>query len=335
MRLQPHDRSTGTDLSSDQQEDCQSHYAVIKSYIDTLDCQPATSIPWSRKKLQCSSDELLASLGATARRIQKTEQQPRSSNDLPTIIYSQNGPTTDGSQEFSSQDIIYTPEFYQNAVNLLHELVSRFAEVETSLEHAPASTLLDESRVDHGSSLPVSVSCSSGISSATSSAFSTATPCSVPGSTKSEHNKDTEDAEQPGRHGRLGYVEQAYEPFLFEDASEESRPRNLGTSRESDADKWALEYLRGGWLTNSSVLSTESRTTSDMPNKRGSRPIPTMTSRLIQQVMNQESPSVDVGATTASGPDHFRTPKSILSGATVFCTPDPGSAESSTNEYTG
>ncbi|KAF2270752.1 hypothetical protein CC78DRAFT_141378 [Lojkania enalia] len=136
--------------------------------------------------------------------------------------------------------------------------------------------------------------------------------------------------------------------------------------KEKATHDWVLEYLRGGWLSNSPAKTTEStispilplaedfslvgnfrrpqRTASDEasaysqddipPSIKGNsyftkagkhgRPIPTVTSRFKGKVGREMPHELVMGNSLASGPDHFKTPTSILSGATVFWTPDSG-----------
>jgi len=59
-------------------------------------------------------------------------------------------------------------------------------------------------------------------------------------------------------------------------------------------------------------------------SERG-RPIPNMASRFMGKVGHEEMMhAADRHSSSHSGVDYFKTPKSILSGNTLFCTPDSG-----------
>jgi hypothetical protein len=370
MHLQPYDRATGTELSPQQQEECQRCYTSIRAYIDVVEGHAASALPWSRKHLRCSTLELLDSICAVANDIRQREHEDTHgvdrSGSLPEVKDATATP-------IYSSFLIGEPDFYQHAVNLLHELVGRFADTGNIPGKRISAELLQDPRTSQGFFVPGSPSntsdASAGFSNLPRSRISYITNDSA--MTGSSRTSDDPDQSTLGAQLLKEQTEKS-KRVAFDIPLQESGSNGqiMGDEVKKQAtNDWVLEYLRGGWLAGSPVSTTEPtispifqmtedsspvgslgrlqrtdsdevspysesgdpfrKVTSSFQTSRGfkhARPIPTMAHRFKGKVAQETNYTGYVGSSTASRPGaHFRTPTSIMSGATVYHTPDSGS----------
>lgn len=367
--FQPYDRATGVELSPQQQEACQSNYAIIKAYIDAVEGDTDTPLPWSRKKLRCSTTELLDSIDSLASNIrQRQHSGTTTDHDADSPANSAEAP---GEQSAAMGFGTETTQFYQQAVNLLHELVSRLADVGGMPGEYLAPEMLEAPRISPASFIPGSADNSSEASATFSSVAASRTSYITSGSTRTGSSMTSNEVIAPEEPQSPEQLELSNEVVF--DASPEETVANKSAAYEESKKQvmndWVLEYLRGGWLANSPVTAAEHTVSPVFPMaedtsptgsfgpprridsdevsidwedyhsrrnkslsstgrmaKRG-RPIPTMASRFMGKAGYEDWQGPDVRSSTASGYEHFKTPKSIMSGGTVFHTPEatPGS----------
>ncbi|KAF2786100.1 kinase-like protein [Melanomma pulvis-pyrius CBS 109.77] len=365
MHLQPYDRATGNELSPQQQEDCQSSYTIIKAYIDAVESDAESALPWSRKKLRCSTTELLDSIRSLANEIgQKEREGTHGNNRLGSVSRAH------GKQDLDTQpeNVVIDPQFYyQQAVNLLHELVGRFADVGSVSGNRLSSELLEDSRVTQGFFVPGSASNTSDTSAGFSNLPTSRTSYITSDSARTGSSRTSGDLDQVTIEAQtLREQLEKRNQVAFEIPLQEANATGDEVKKKATND-WVLEYLRGGWLANSPAAIVESTVSPIFPMTedsspvgsfsplqradsdevstysegatfrriasssltarptRSGRPIPTMASRFRDKVGHEVVYAPNIRSSAASGPEHFRTPTSIMSGATVFCTPDSGS----------
>lgn len=301
--FQPYDRATGTELSPQQQQVCQSCYAIIKAYIDEAEDRTEAPLPWARKALRCSTAELLDSINALANDI--THRQWRDTIGTDGV-----GTAAQGRPRMSIGDRVtrvpdvatVTPEFYQQAVNLLHELVSRLADV-TGVSETLSPQMVERPYLGPPTSLPASTSDSSG--SGTTFSQPTASQTSYTdlaglGGSKTSHARTLDETLENQKLPEKTI--QNLETSLDEHSPESTfAPNHILAIRKKVTNDWVLEYLRGGWLANDPVTSAHS---SILP---------------VSQPANDDSPtgsfrpllcidSNEVSAYSGSdSPRHFRT----------------------------
>ncbi|KAF2686754.1 kinase-like protein [Lentithecium fluviatile CBS 122367] len=358
--FQPYDRSTGTELSQKQQEDCQTHYLIIKAYIDGVESRDAPPIPWTRKKLRYPTADLLDAIERLADDIRQ---------EVQTDVGEENG--TSSVQlwaEAERQKITALPldrasvARYQQAVNLLHEFVSRLADVSSlSLQEksllSPGSLNLSRSSPSSHASTPLSNAAASRASELTASSTRTASS-----RTSNELDEPVHTYQGPPHESE----EASFEIDPFDDDLVNDQLA-FSTKKSKATYDWVLEYLRGGWQSSSPTSATESTISPLVPSRdeysslagirplqridsdnmsthsedavsfrgnstgvrpaKSSRPIPTMASRLRGRVGHDHSYSAGIKSSATSGLEQFKTPKSIMSGGTLFCTPDESSED--------
>ncbi|KAF2729851.1 kinase-like protein [Polyplosphaeria fusca] len=370
ITLQPCDRDTGAVLSSEEQTICQSNYVLIKSYIDHVERRTDATKPWVRKRLRCSTSELLASIETLAEEIRQ-----KGIGDTYIDTVSQDTVLASNSIEDEEET---DPSSYQNAVNILHELVSRLAVVSDTQHYAlrppPSGRFSNLDTIVPGgnsswseTSTPLSNSISVATSSETNNS---ADPCSSKTSDESDSHIMSK---SPSRSAPESVLTGKAIDFRNQNGVDHSS-QSFGSAitdvktelKLKTTNDWILEYLRGGLLANSlpgtieggppslnvgpvdsvsaesfhrllrsdsdeaylsleasrSPAGTRSFTTSKRPGV--GRPIPTVTMHFKEKSL----PSRDAThhrLPEASGPDLYRTPRSIMSGATVYHTPDSGS----------
>jgi hypothetical protein len=359
--LQPYDRATGTELSQKQQEDCQAHYLVIKAYIDSFESDDASPVPWTRKKLRCPTTDLLDAIERLADVIRHEQRTAvGEENDTSTIQHW----IHDGEEKWTkSASGGAAVERYQQAVNLLHELVSRLADTKKSpLSQSsiaqqgksllfPNSIALDSSNPSSHASTTFSNAAASRASELTGSSARTAS---------SRMSNDLVEPIQPWQDAAPRSEEASFEIDPFDDHLEHDQ-LVYSTKKERATYDWVLEYLRGGWQFNSPATAAESTISPFLPLRdevspgadirhlqridsdnlsmysedavpfrssftrprpaKSSRPIPTMASRLKGKASYDQSHVESGRPSIASGIEQFKTPKSIMSGGTLFCTP--------------
>lgn len=353
--FQPYDRDTGAELSPQQQSDCQVHYSILKAYIDEVEYHHYRHIQWTRKKLRCSTTELLESIEKLSQEIRKHgKRDDTQKSSALDFIHGEH-------HIFVAEDDIPT-DFYPEAVNLLHELVNRLVEPPAT---ASADTIETTQAMQR-----LSVSGSVSNSSDVSGAFSNR-PISMltSASTRTASSMTSEENKGPSlSHLSVsGQPETSTHEVFDRPSSENAAKDGFFSEKKQATNDWVLEYLRGGWASHSPAEVSQAvispifpfsenaspagdfhsiqRTDSDealllgdertfrkgaglkiqKPSKleRG-RPIPTMASRFMGKVGQEDMHAADRHSSSHSGVDYFKTPKSILSGNTLFCTPDSG-----------
>jgi hypothetical protein len=364
--IQPYDRATGTELSPEQQEACQANYTTIKAYIDELEAQSAVSLPWSRKIIRCPTAELIESIETIAAVIRHRLAEETIDRDGSSINSGSLVPETQSEGDRRGSRSSDIPQLYQQAVNLLHEFVSRFSTVGDLWADGRSTRLL----VDPRDNTPFVFAPSSQSNSSDASAAFSNPPRSrvsymASDSSKTDLSTALDDIqidshlaeEQPGKVAELVHASDAI-PYVAPEVS---------TVKQKATNDWVLEYLRGGWLANSPVaagsptgpplfsmaadtspsasfrmlqrtdseeLSADgedhtSRPLGSAPTTtrkiRRGRPIPTVASRIIGKSAVEQY-SNHYGHSTKSGLDFFKTPTSIISGDTMYYTPDSGGA---------
>jgi len=360
--FQPYDRATGTELSQKQQEDCQAHYLVIKAYIDGVESHVPSPVPWTRKKLRCPTADLLDAIERLADEI-RTGQRTDASEEGGTSN-AQLWAEAEGSKIAASPSDGPSVQRYQQAVNLLHELISRLADI--SSVGLQAQSLLSPASLGPGGSSPSShASAAFSTAAASRSSQLTASPPKTASSRTSNEVVDPAGSFQKNWNLRTSIFETEETSFKMDPFEEHLDDEKVAydAKKEKATYDWVLEYLRGGWQSNSPTANADSTTISPLSPLRedsihgagirhlqrmdsdtlstysddavpfsvisagarpakSSRPIPTMASRLRGKVGHDHSYGAGIKSSAASGFEHFKTPKSIMSGGTLFCTPD-------------
>ena len=350
--FQPYDRATGTELSQRQQQDCQVHYLVIKAYIDGIESSVTAPLPWTRKKLRCPTADLLDALERLAGEIRKGPQADLTEGDETQNI--RLWAETEASKITASPLNGPSVQRYQQAVNLLHELISRLADV--SSEDLQAQSLLSTAFLGIGGSSPSSHA-STAFSNVAASRSSHLTASSPKTTSSGTSNEIVESVDRFRGVYSSEPEETSFKMDPFEEHIEDEKV-TYNAKKEQATYDWVLEYLRGGWQSNSptatvtpsqehsfpgagirhlqrmdsDTLSTYSEealpskpsslTSTGFRPARSTRPIPTMASRLKGIVGRDLSYESGAKPSATSGFEQFKTPKSIMSGGTLFCTPD-------------
>ncbi|KAF2122332.1 kinase-like domain-containing protein [Lophiotrema nucula] len=358
ITLQPYDRDTGSELSPQEQAACQSNYAIIKVYIDRIESRREPPPPWIRKKVRCSTTEFIDSVSAFADAIGQRHEKVLSLDLKHSNVYTLEVVEHDVPVDSFGLDA----QEYQQARNLLHELVSRLADVSNASQRA----LLESSHSIERNLALGSIANSSESSAAPSKEMNSRTShvTSETGQTHSSILLDHPTSRDVGPIMHTTPEEShhvSFEHGMSASLVPES-PLAYDEARMKATGDWVLEYLRGGWITNSLATMPEPNTTPVLPMAgdtspagsfrrlyrtdsdelsaseeekaarirhrggftssrapRSSRPIPTMASRFKGKTTR---------SSIASGPDFFKTPRSIMSGNTIYHTPDSGSNNS-------
>ncbi|KAF1962273.1 kinase-like protein [Byssothecium circinans] len=350
--FQPYDRETGTELSRHQQWEFQQYYLTIKDFVDWIERRTQSPLPWTRRKLRCSTAELL-------------ESMRRASDDIRAAqLYALGGQETENSTKpwrtidgaISVESILKgdSTARYEEAVNLLYELVSRLADVDEASISYPASA----SAVPNDTLVPPGYGHSVRLAS-TPSSGSRASEL-LASSVRSHSSQASSEIVSQTSHDLTDESEEAHNAILFYEPPVTSPPTQLWypLNKDKTTSDWVLEYLRGGWQSHSPAatlpepafqpsstqqsspegsFSRVQRTASDLSTfsedggyqasrsgmtKRG-RPIPTIASRLKHKVQGRDDIlGTRPQSSIASGFEQFNTPPSIMSGGTVFCTPE-------------
>ncbi|KAF2197243.1 kinase-like protein [Delitschia confertaspora ATCC 74209] len=246
--FQPYDRDTGAELSDEQQADCGFHYLAIKAYIDNIDSQLETPLQWSRKKLRCSTTELLEKIKKLSRDIGQLHRETTIDEPGSDGIFHTDSGTSTRDLAACRHSITLDPRFYQPAINLLHELVSRLVDVDAPSPLPLSSTIPGDPPVFQGLSVPGSTSDSSEASAGFSNrptslitTFSTGTGTSF---TSTEM-----------RDSGSGKIAVGDDPENTTHVVFDIPPADIDVKTVEHEDKkkiatndWVLEYLRGGWL---------------------------------------------------------------------------------------
>ncbi|KAJ4305896.1 hypothetical protein N0V90_001429 [Kalmusia sp. IMI 367209] len=373
--FQPYDRVTGTELSLQQQRTCRPYYFIIKAYIDGIERGAGAAIPWTRKNLRCSTAELLESIEHLADDIRGRQLHNQAEADGTSSI--QSWAEAEG-QKLSLQGPEGTGvvlEAYQHAVNLLHEFVGRLAPASDNFS-------IPWKGIEHSSSIQYSVG-RSGPGSDDSPKLSYATKIALESGSRSLHEigtgtekevmaEDSHALPRAERHGTSFFLD-PWEDSVVDLASEQNvytvtahseRLSRSGKWKLNKTSSWALEYLRGGWYSNSpagatdafrtpisplsqekspdggfrlprrtdsdnlSMLSDDaalhaSKTASTRTKERG-LPIPAIASKIKGKVSFDVPRGTITRTSTTSSMDFFKTPRSILSGHSIFATPEGG-----------
>lgn len=354
------DRGTGTELSPQQQQCCHSSYTIIKAYIDDTESQAQTPLPWSRRKLRYSTAQLLDSIESLANDIREREQG-RASREIYTHIGSgfidRENPKNEGSQDSH----ITSTEYYEEAINLLHELVNRLANVSEAVASRPELPV--NSLIAQGLFVPRSMSGSSDTSVPLSNLTTSRLSYVTSDTSETDSNIISENVFQSSSHNRNTSTTLDIESHVAsnvrsvdESKTEVSNP--YMEKRKKATNDWVLEYLRGGWLSKSPV--TDATLSPIFPMHPNDDTFPMGSYRQLRRTDSEESSNdfeslqhsrsnSTAGKTTknarsipaaasrfkrihpmhtkssnASVPEAFQTPRSIMSGATVYCTPNVG-----------
>jgi hypothetical protein len=357
--FRPYDRATGTELSQKQHEDCQAHHLVIKAYIDGIESLVPSPLPWTRKKLRCPTADLLDAIESIAGEIKKGEKVVLTKEDGSSNL--QPRAEQEGLEITASPLDAPSVQRYQHAVNLLHELVSRVADVSPVDLQAqwllfPAPSGLDGSSPNSHASTAFSNAAASRSSQLTDS---------PPKTSSSWNSNGVIEADGKSKGAWNTSILEPEETSFKMDPLEEHIDDEMVTytgKKEKVTYNWVLEYLRGGWLSNSSTAAADSSISRlstlredsfsgsdvrhlhqieiDTPSTysenaihlgftsagarpaKPSRPIPTMALRLRSKVSHEFPYGTGIKPSVASEFEQFKTPKSVISGVTLFCTPD-------------
>jgi len=357
--FRPYDRATGTELTPHQQSICRAYYFIIKAYIDGVDSKALRPIPWTRRSLRCSTAELVESIQQVADDIRRGKRHALAGNDGISSV--QSWAEAEGLKLAAREPDVSDPAFerYQQAVNLLHELVSRLADVDESpkrnLEEVPAFLSPPSSMFAHFTPGSASATFSNAPSSRTSGMSAASTKVEEETISADDTEFPLSEDEQTHKLEEASFPIDPFDEPPVEPVSAQARQKHKDTS------DWVFEYLRGGWHSNtfespaqsafsfmpplmentSPVESIRSlqRTASDSLSmlsedgvrsapkgwmKARGRPIPNKRSHRKGRFNSEVPLGISTKTSTASGMEMFVTPQSIFSGDSVFVSPDAG-----------
>ncbi|KAF1967207.1 kinase-like protein [Bimuria novae-zelandiae CBS 107.79] len=361
--FQPYDRVTGTELSPQQQSACRPYYFIIKAYIDGFQAGAGVPIPWIRKSLSYSTAELLESIEHLADDIRQNKRKDLADNDGTSSIQSWAEAEGRTLPVLDPEGINAASERYQHAVNLLHEFVGRLArgndytDVSSRLTephsqgHSGPGRLGGASNTSTGPGNTQSTHYRAG-------ALPALAPANSDGASRSDdswgkgiaevaHKSNTGVAVRSpqidDRPSSAKWKSKATSDWALEylrggwysrspasateafhtpvsPLSQETSPGNsFGLLQRTDSENSTFNGDSAAILTRAVSAGVRiKRQGHSIP-----RAIPTMASRFKSKV-SFDIPDANDEESPASAIDFFKTPRSILSGATVFATPDVG-----------
>ncbi|KAF2811501.1 uncharacterized protein BDZ99DRAFT_276448 [Mytilinidion resinicola] len=321
------DRDTGTAISTEQKEDCSLHYAVIRDYIDEIQRKPLFPMRWTRTRRRRSTSELL---GAVEQVSDYIRWRPYKITDGVDGIWLLSEASIEAHGSDGSGTAILTPQFYQSASNLLHELMSRLVDGEDISTDKPEAELATASPDAVGLCVPQSKIRSFEANPALSILTKS---LATSGSFIATSSKISDD--------ELQYLAAAYQSgdqnemakgVTFEDDPDEQAFEGAvaGEEPSNTANDWVFEYLRGGMLSqpqaNPRVEEYESVasfafTMDEIFPQTKKLPRHRHLDFNESSVHGKNSGHSLFGQSNQSERDFFKTPKSIMSGNSPFRTP--------------